>query len=119
MVSYVLLIVIAMSIAAGVFSWLKFYVPSQTDSQKCNDEAAIAITDYACSNHLLNLTIENKFNDSFIGGIQKLRLYDTALESNEILTKEDAIKYITSFAAYTPINMDRETGAKKKVRIYT
>jgi len=32
-----------------------------------------------------NLTIENKFNNSFIGGIQKLKVYDNALESNEIL----------------------------------
>jgi hypothetical protein len=32
-----------------------------------------------------NLIIENKFNNSFIGGIQKLRVYDTALESNEVL----------------------------------
>jgi len=62
MVSYVLLIVIAMSIAAGVFSWLRFYVPSQTDSQACNPDTAIAITDYSCSSStkLLNLTIENK-----------------------------------------------------------
>lgn len=62
MVSYVLLIVIAMSISAGVYSWLKFYVPNQTDSQACNPDTAIAITDYSCSssNKLLNLTIENK-----------------------------------------------------------
>ena len=33
----------------------------------------------------LNLIIENNFNNSFIGGIQKLRLYDNCLKSNEIL----------------------------------
>ncbi len=61
MVSYVLLIVIAMSIAAGVYSWLRFYVPAETDSQKCGEDVAIAITDYACStSKLINLTIENK-----------------------------------------------------------
>ncbi len=32
-----------------------------------------------------NLLIEENFNNSFIGGIQKLRLYDNALTSNEIL----------------------------------
>lgn len=32
-----------------------------------------------------NLTIEQNFNTSFIGGIQKLRIYDKALTSSEIL----------------------------------
>ena len=32
-----------------------------------------------------NLIIEKNFNSNFIGGIQKLRIYDRALESNEIL----------------------------------
>ena len=36
------------------------------------------------------------------------------IDANKIMTKEDAIRYITSFAMYTPINMDKETGAKKK-----
>jgi DNA-directed RNA polymerase beta subunit len=31
------------------------------------------------------------------------------------LTKDDAIKFITSQAIYTPINMDKETGARKKM----
>jgi len=35
-------------------------------------------------------------------------------EANKYLTQEDCIKYITSFVMYTPINMDKETGAKKK-----
>ena len=60
MVSYVLLIVIALAISAGVYSWLRFYVPAQIDSQKCSDDVAIAITDYNCSNQILSLTIENK-----------------------------------------------------------
>ena len=36
------------------------------------------------------------------------------IEANTILTEEDALKYITSMTAYTPINMDRETGMRKK-----
>ena len=38
----------------------------------------------------------------------------SVIESDKYLTQEDCIKYITSFAMYTPINMDKETGAKKK-----
>jgi DNA-directed RNA polymerase beta subunit len=35
-------------------------------------------------------------------------------EANKHLTQEECIRYITSFVMYTPINMDKETGAKKK-----
>jgi DNA-directed RNA polymerase II subunit RPB2 len=37
------------------------------------------------------------------------------IDANKYLTKEDCIKYITSYVMYTPINMDRETGARKKL----
>ena len=30
------------------------------------------------------------------------------------MTQEDALRHITSFVAYMPIGMDKETGAKKK-----
>jgi DNA-directed RNA polymerase beta subunit len=36
-------------------------------------------------------------------------------EANKYLTQEECIRYITSFVMYTPINMDKETGAKKKL----
>jgi DNA-directed RNA polymerase beta subunit len=36
------------------------------------------------------------------------------LQSNEYLTQEDCIKYITSSVIYTPINMEKEEGQKKK-----
>jgi len=42
-------------------------------------------------------------------------LQASVIEANKHLTKEDCIKYITSFAMFTPINMDKETGIKKKI----
>ena len=36
------------------------------------------------------------------------------IESNTCLTYEQAIKHITSNVIYTPLNVDRETGQKKK-----
>ena len=41
-------------------------------------------------------------------------LQASVIESDKFLSQEECIKYITSFAMYTPINMDKETGAKKK-----
>ena len=38
----------------------------------------------------------------------------SVIEANKYLTYEDAIKYITSYVSYTPLNMDKDTGAKKK-----
>jgi len=42
-------------------------------------------------------------------------LQASIIEANKYLTADDSIKYITSFAMYTPINMDKETGVKKKL----
>ena len=36
------------------------------------------------------------------------------VDANKYITKEDCIEYITSFAMFTPINMDKEKGARKK-----
>jgi DNA-directed RNA polymerase beta subunit/intein/homing endonuclease len=42
-------------------------------------------------------------------------LHASIIDSNKYLTQEESIKYITSNVMFTPINMDKETGAKKKV----
>jgi DNA-directed RNA polymerase beta subunit len=36
------------------------------------------------------------------------------IESNKYMTQEDSLRHITSYAAFTPINMDKDHGAKKK-----
>jgi DNA-directed RNA polymerase II subunit RPB2 len=41
-------------------------------------------------------------------------LQASTIEANKCLTQEECIRYITNFAMYTPINMDKETGTKKK-----
>jgi DNA-directed RNA polymerase beta subunit len=41
-------------------------------------------------------------------------LQATIIDANKYPTQEDALRHITSSAAYMPINMDKETGAKKK-----
>ena len=42
-------------------------------------------------------------------------LQASVIDANKYMTQEECIKYITSFAMFTPINMDKETGAKKKL----
>ena len=44
----------------------------------------------------------------------KYGLQGSIVEANTTMTQEDAIKYLMSHAMFTPINMDKETGAKKK-----
>ena len=41
-------------------------------------------------------------------------LQASIIDANKYMTQEDAIKHITASAAYTPLNMDKETGARKK-----
>jgi DNA-directed RNA polymerase II subunit RPB2 len=36
------------------------------------------------------------------------------VEANKCLTEDEALDYIVSFAMYTPLNMDKETGIRKK-----
>ena len=41
-------------------------------------------------------------------------LQTSIVEANKYMTQKDAMKHIVSLVAYTPINMDKETGARKK-----
>ena len=41
-------------------------------------------------------------------------LQASIIDANGIMTQEDAVKYFTSQVIFTPINMDKETGALKK-----
>ena len=60
-----------------------------------------------CQKILLDITEEK--NKLLLEALQA-----SVIEADKYLTQEECIKYITSFAMYTPINMDKETGAKKK-----
>jgi len=59
-VGYVLLIVIALSLAVLVYSWIKSYIPKET--VQCPDETTMIIKEYKCdnSNKIINITMQNK-----------------------------------------------------------
>jgi len=44
----------------------------------------------------------------------KFGLQGSIVDGNDIMTQEDAIKYLMGHAMYTPINMDKESGIRKK-----
>jgi DNA-directed RNA polymerase II subunit RPB2 len=56
------------------------------------------------------LDISDNGNKHMLASLQA-----SIIEANKYLLQDDCIKYITSFAMYTPINMDKETGIKKKL----
>ena len=56
------------------------------------------------------LDIESEQNKILLNALQA-----SIIEANKHLTQEEAIKYITTYAMFTPINMDKETGARKKL----
>ena len=41
-------------------------------------------------------------------------LQASIIDANKYMIQEDAIKHISSYVAYTPLNMDKETGIRKK-----
>ena len=58
---------------------------------------------------MILLNIEDAGNSELLNALQ-----GSIVEANKYLTQEDAIRQITAYVAYTPINMDRETGLIKK-----
>jgi hypothetical protein len=58
MVGYVLLIIIAVALAAGVFTFLRTFIPKER--VECPEEIHIVIQDYVCSSGVLNLTFSNR-----------------------------------------------------------
>lgn len=55
------------------------------------------------------LDIDCKRNIEFIEFLKA-----SVVDGNKYMTQEESINHITTYAAYTPINMDKETGARKK-----
>jgi DNA-directed RNA polymerase beta subunit len=55
------------------------------------------------------LDIQEDKNKLFLEALQA-----SIIEANKYITQEECIKYITSHVMYTPINMDKETGIRKK-----
>ena len=55
------------------------------------------------------LNIGNTQNKQLLQALQA-----SIIEANTFINQEECIKYITAHVMYTPINMDKETGAKKK-----
>ena len=59
------------------------------------------------------LDIDDVVNKSILDALQA-----SIVDSNTVMTQEDALKIITSNVMYTPMNMDKEAGAARK-RLFT
>ncbi len=57
----------------------------------------------------ITLNIEEQRNKSILDALQA-----SIIEANGIMTQEEALKHVTSNVMFTPINMDKESGSKKK-----
>lgn len=55
------------------------------------------------------LEIESEKYKDLLSGLQA-----SIIEGNSILSQQEAVRYITNYVMYTPINMDKETGSRKK-----
>jgi len=58
----------------------------------------------------ITLNVEDEKQEKITKGLQA-----SIIDANEYLTQDDCIKYINTYAIFTPINMDKETGSKKKM----
>ena len=61
-----------------------------------------------CERIILNIT--DPHNRDLLDALQ-----GSIVEANRYITREDALKHITAHVAYTPMNMDKESGQEKKL----
>ena len=66
------------------------------------------MSDYEICEKIL-LDVNNKKYKEILNGLQA-----SIIEANSCMTQPDAIKYILNYVMYTPFNMDKEMGLKKK-----
>ena len=66
------------------------------------------ISDRSICEYIL-LNIQDDKQQELLSSLQA-----SVIDANEYMTQESALEYITSQVAYTPMNMDKETGLKKK-----
>lgn len=66
------------------------------------------MTDKAICEYVL-LDVDDENSKEILNFLQA-----SVIESKGCMTQEDAVRYITSAVAFTPLNMDKEKGAKKK-----
>ena len=61
-ISYVLLIVIALGLASGVYFYLTKIIPSQKEAETCSDDVSVIISNYSCDagNKIISLGLENR-----------------------------------------------------------
>ncbi|MEK6898519.1 MAG: archaellin/type IV pilin N-terminal domain-containing protein [Nanoarchaeota archaeon] len=57
-IGYVLLVVIALALAGGVYNFLANYAPP--DAERCPDDVALVIRSLSCSGGKVNITLDNK-----------------------------------------------------------
>ena len=66
------------------------------------------ISDKDICSHII-LDIDDKGQQNVLKCLQA-----SIIDSNKYMTQEEAMDYITSYVAFTPLNMDKETGLRKK-----
>ena len=64
MLSYVLLIAIAITVSVGVYAWAKAMLPTTYGDITCKDETSLILYEYTCDGTGIELTLRNngRFN---------------------------------------------------------
>lgn len=82
LISYVLLITLALAMAGGVYAYLRFYAENPLPEEQC-DGISVAIVEYSCQDGEMTITIKNtgRFTCS-----AKVKLYD---KDGWVIVEED------------------------------
>ena len=71
MISYVILIAIAISLSIGVYAWLKDYT-NVSPKIDCKEDTSMVLEDYNCTGEIIKLTVRNNGRFSVDGFIMQV-----------------------------------------------
>ncbi len=60
LVSYVLLIGMAISMSVGIYAWIKFRVQKPFADESCPDTLSLIVSSYECSDNIMTIKVQNK-----------------------------------------------------------
>ena len=111
LVSYVLLISLAIVMAGMIFAYLKFYAEKPLPSESC-PEVSLIIEDYSCANDTLTLTLRNQGRFDVDGLIVKINngtaLYSLSYKNSNYIISTIApgmsLKKELDYSKYNRIN---------------
>ncbi len=99
-IGYVLLIVLALGLAGGVYSYLTRYTPST--NEQCPEDVRLAIQEVRCANQEVNLTLTNRGLFTADGAYIRIGEPGRAAKTS-LVSIPQSEQYFSTYSNYDPL----------------